>query len=226
MDLASVKKAYRFYAPIYDFVFGRIVEGGRKQAVAAFEQKPGDKILEIGVGTGRSLRYYAPHVEVIGIDVSREMLERARHRYLNPNYPQVKALLEMDAQSLEFPDNSFDGVVAMYVASVVPDPAAMVREMFRVCRPGGKIVVVNHFASKTGIFHKVEKSFAPLSKQLGFRPDFCLESFIRQVGYDPVRVSRVNLGGYWRLLEFVSNNGNGVNGTNGHPSAVEFERSK
>lgn len=212
MDIVSVKKAYRFYAPIYDFVFGRIVEGGRKQAVAAFEQKDGDKILEIGVGTGRSLRYYAPHVEVTGIDVSSEMLERARRRYLHPHYPQVKALLEMDAQSLEFKDDSFDGVVAMYVASVVPDPGAMVHEMFRVCRPGGVIVVVNHFASEAGIFRKVEKGFAPWSKRLGFRPDFCLESFVREIGYSPVRVSRVNLGGYWKLLEFTGSHGENGNG--------------
>lgn len=202
MDLSSVRRAYKFYAPIYDLVFGRIVEDGRRRAVSAFPQNPGDKILEIGVGNGRALRYYQKHVEVTGIDVSPEMLKVARERYLNACFPQVRSLLQMDAQALEFPDNSFDGAVAMYVASVVPDPAAMIREMFRVCRPGAPLVVVNHFASPRGVARRVERGLAPFSRRLGFRPDFCLENFVQTVGCEPSRITRVNLGGYWKLLEF------------------------
>ncbi len=206
MELGSVRKAYRFYAPIYDIVFGRIVDEGRRRAVATFDQKPGDRILEIGVGTGRSLRYYRPDVEVTGIDVSPEMLEKAR-RYVGPRYPQVKELLQMDAQSLDFPDSSFDGAVAMYVASVVPDPAAMIREMFRVCRPGAPLVVVNHFTSSNRVARRVERRFASLSDRLGFQPDFGLEQFVETVGHPPRRITRVNLGGYWKLLEFASPDG-------------------
>ncbi|MCC5841022.1 MAG: methyltransferase domain-containing protein [Opitutales bacterium] len=217
MNLEDVRKSYKFYAPIYDLVFGRIVEEGRRRAVEAVCRAPGDRILEIGVGTGRSLRYYKPDVEVTGIDVSPEMLERARKRYLSDRYPHVKALLKMDAQELEFPDNSFDGAVAMYVASVVPDPEAMVREMHRVCKPGAPFVILNHFASDRGVFRQVERRFAPLSRRLGFRPDFCLNQFVATVGRAPAKVSRVNLGGYWKLLEFrVPNEKNGSNGSNGH----------
>ncbi len=203
MDLSSVRRAYKFYAPIYDLVFGRIVEEGRRRAVSVFPQKPGDRILEIGVGNGRALRYYDPHVEVTGIDVSPEMLNVARGRFLNQRFPQVKALLQMDAQALEFPDDSFDGAVAMYVASVVPDPEAMIREMFRVCRPGSPIVVVNHFASRNGVARRVERGFAPFSRRLGFRPDFRLDDFVRLVGCEPRKITRVNVGGYWKLLEFT-----------------------
>lgn len=202
MKLEDVRKSYRFYAPIYDWVFGRIVEDGRRRAVAAFPQPAGEKILEIGVGTGRSLRFYQSCVEVTGIDVSAEMLERARRKYLTPRYPHVKALLEMDAQALDFPDDTFDGAVAMYVASVVPDPEAMMREMFRVCKKGSPIVILNHFASSKGLARSVEQRFAPLSGRLGFRPDFCMREFVQKVGREPTRVSKVNVGGYWKLLEF------------------------
>lgn len=203
MDLTSVQNAYKFYAPIYDLVFGRIVEEGRRRAVEALPQNPQDQILEIGVGTGRALRYYKPHVEVTGIDVSPEMLKTARRRFPQSNTPQVKALLQMDAQNLDFPDNSFDGAVAMYVASVIPDPAAMIREMFRVCRPGSPIIVVNHFASSKGLARRIERGFAPFSRHLGFRPDFNLDHFVRTVGCQPNSITRVNIAGYWKLLQFL-----------------------
>src|SRR5690554_5893045 len=113
MELARVKNAYRRYAPIYNLVFGWIVNEGRRKAIESLPQQPGDRILEVGVGTGISLPFYQPHVHVTGIDVSPEMLERARRRFLNEEFPQVEALLEMDAQHLRFPDNHFDSVVAM-----------------------------------------------------------------------------------------------------------------
>ena len=137
MDIASIQKAYRFYAPIYNSIFGRIVGEGRREAVDALPREAGDRILEIGVGTGLSLPLYEPGLKVTGIDVSPDMLEIARRKYPQQTHPQVHELLEMDAQNLDFPDNYFAGSVAMYVASVVPDPAAMMREMFRVTQPGG-----------------------------------------------------------------------------------------
>lgn len=203
MELVRVKNAYRRYAPIYNLIFGRIVNEGRRKAIQALPQKPGDRILEVGVGTGISLGFYEPHVEITGIDVSPEMLAKARREFPRREFPQVKALLEMDAQDLKFPDNHFDSVVAMYVASVVPDPKAMMEEMFRVCKPGSSILVVNHFASSKGPMRRMEERLAPLSERLGFRPDFSLDSFLETIECDPKRVLRVNIGGYWKLLEFV-----------------------
>lgn len=202
MDLTSVRKSYRFYAPIYDYIFGRIVNEGRRKAVACFPQRPGDRILEIGVGTGLSLGYYKPEIEVVGIDVSPEMLRRARQRIDQKGHRHVRQLLEMDAEKLEFPDNSFHGAVAMYVASVVPDPEAMMREMFRVCRPGSPVVVLNHFASNRRSLQKMERYFARFSSRLGFKPDFCLNHFVQVTGRQPQSVHPVNFGGYWKLLEF------------------------
>lgn len=218
MDLISVRKAYRFYAPVYDYVFGRIVNEGRRLAVSRFNQNPGDKILETGVGTGLSLPFYKPHVEVTGVDVSPEMLEKARRRFQTPRHPHVKALLEMDAQELEFPDNFFQGAVAMYVASVVPDPRAMMLEMFRVTEPGSPVLVVNHFASQKPILKTMESRLAPFSRKLGFQPDFSLEHFVDLLGFGPDKVTTVNVGGYWKLLEFRTpesprHNGHGKHST-------------
>ena len=204
MDLTSIRRAYRFYAPIYNVIFGGIVGDGRRAAVASFRRAPGDRILEIGVGTGLSLPLYGPEVEVTGIDVSREMLDIARRKYPASEYPQVRELVEMDAERLDYPDDSFHGSVAMYVASVVPDPERMMREMFRVTKPGGPVLVVNHFTSSKPLMREVETRLAPLSKRLGFRPDFSLEDFVERVGVAPERTCGVNFRSFWKLLEFRS----------------------
>ena len=204
MDIQSIRKAYRFYAPIYDLIFGGIVGEGRRAAVEALAGNPGDHTLEIGVGTGLSLPLYGPDVSVTGIDVSREMLEIARRNYPASKFPQVRSLLEMDAEQLDFTDNAFQGSVAMYVASVVPDPTAMMREMFRVTEPGGAVLVVNHFTSSEPLMRKIETGLAPLSKRLGFRPNFSLDAFVERVGVEPERVRGVNFRSFWKLLEFRS----------------------
>jgi len=240
MDISSVRRAYKFYAPIYDFIFGGIVGEGRRLAVSRLPQEPGAHILETGVGTGLSLPYYNRDVSVTGIDVSPEMLDKARRRFMGPEFPQVRALLEMDVQEMEFPDNTFQGAVAMYVASVVPDPRAMMKEIFRVTEPGAPVLVVNHFASSKPMLRRMESSLAPFSRRLGFRPDFSLEYFIEVLGFEPENVTPVNIGGYWKLLEFRSPakkekvNGHdhpsaahlGRNGVNGHDHGAEAGASK
>lgn len=202
MDLPSVIKAYRRYAPVYDFVFGPIFSEGRRVAAQRLSRIPGGRILEIGVGTGLSFRYYKRDVEIIGIDVSPEMLDVARRRTRKRRFHHVKELVEMDAQKLIFPDNSVDGVVAMYVASVVPDPKQMIAEMFRVARPGAPVLFVNHFTSKRKGLRKVESILSPFASRLGFHPDFPLEEFIETVGSEPESIESINLGGYWKVITF------------------------
>lgn len=202
MNIEAIKSAYRRYARVYDALFGPIFHPGRKLIVQSLALKPGDKVLEVGVGTGLSLPLYPNHVKVTGIDVSSEMLARARHRVDCLGLPQVEAILEMDGEHMHFADNSFDKVVAMYVVSVVPDPRRLVEEMRRVCKPGGDIFIVNHFRSRHPIIGVSEALLSPLSKLAGFRTDMELDKFLKQAQLDVVETRNTNLFGYWKVLRY------------------------
>ena len=138
IDEDAVRSAYRRWAPVYDHTFGRVAAEGRKHSVEIINQGKG-RVLEVGVGTGLSLPAYGRHLEIVGIDLSPEMLEKARERVATERLANVTGLHEMDASDLKFPAASFDTVVAMYVMTVVPDPEKVMRELSRVCRPGGEV---------------------------------------------------------------------------------------
>ncbi len=200
MNIDAIKTAYRRYARIYDVVFGPIFHPGRKVIIEALDCRPGDNILEVGVGTGLSLPLYPDDVKVTGIDISAEMLDKARERVELEGLDHVEAVLEMDAEQMRFADDSFDKVVAMYVVSVVPDPVRLVKEMSRVCKPNGEIFIANHFRSSNPLLRTGENLLAPLSKLAGFRPDFDLEEFLRKTQLEVVEMRNVNLFGYWKVL--------------------------
>jgi phosphatidylethanolamine/phosphatidyl-N-methylethanolamine N-methyltransferase len=171
MDETNIKTAYKRWAPVYDHTFGVVAAVGRKHAVEMINKSTG-RVLEVGVGTGLSLPAYNSDLEIVGIDLSTDMLEKARERVLEENLLNVTGLHEMDAGQLEFPDNSFDTVVAMYVMTVVPDPEKVMRELSRVCRPGGSVLIVNHFSTEEGVRGWVERRMAPFGDKLGWRPVF------------------------------------------------------
>jgi phosphatidylethanolamine/phosphatidyl-N-methylethanolamine N-methyltransferase len=196
MQIEAVKAAYRRYARIYDMVFGAVLQPGRKAVLDALALKPGDRVLEVGVGTGLSLPLYPKSVRITGIDVSREMLERARLRVARARLANIEALLEMDAEVMAFPDASFDKVVAMYVVSVVPRPAKLLEELHRVCRPNGEIFIVNHFHSENRFVGAFERALAGFSSQIGFNPDLDLRELLP--GTRNGDVSRVNL--FWKMV--------------------------
>mgnify|MGYP001036395584 FL=1 len=173
LDESSVLSAYRRWAPIYDQTFGRIAGEGRKHAVEIINGRTG-RVLEVGVGTGLSLPLYAKHLEIVGIDLSPDMLEKARARVANEGLDNVAGLYEMDAGHLTFADNSFETVVAMYVITVVPEPERVMRELARVCKPGGEVILVNHFSQDEGFRGWVERRMAPFADRLGWRPVFDL----------------------------------------------------
>jgi phosphatidylethanolamine/phosphatidyl-N-methylethanolamine N-methyltransferase len=174
IDEASVRSAYRRWAPIYDQTFGRIAAEGRKHSVEIINQRSG-RVLEVGVGTGLSLPMFGRHLEIVGIDLSPEMLEKARERVATEALDHVTGLHEMDASELTFPDNAFETVVAMYVMTVVPEPERVMRELARVCAPGGEVVIVNHFSQEEGVRGWVERRMAPFADHLGWRPVFDFE---------------------------------------------------
>jgi phosphatidylethanolamine/phosphatidyl-N-methylethanolamine N-methyltransferase len=169
VEIEAVNSSYRRWAPIYDRTFGAVTRTGRAKAVDYINQRTG-KVLEVGVGTGLSLRRYRPHLHVAGVDVSAEMLAKARAKAAT--LPAVIELRQMDARALAYPDDHFDTVVAMYLVSVVPEPERVVAEMARVCRPGGEVLILNHFARDAGMLSMLERAFAPFANLLGWHSDF------------------------------------------------------
>jgi phosphatidylethanolamine/phosphatidyl-N-methylethanolamine N-methyltransferase len=180
IDEEAIRSAYRRWAPVYDRTFGFVAAEGRRHAVEFINRTRG-RVLEVGVGTGLSLPAYGKHLEIVGIDLSPEMLEKARERVAEERLTNVTALLEMDAGELTFEDASFDTVVAMYVMTVVPDPEKVMRELSRVCKPGGDVIIVNHFSAEEGkpgwegMRGWVERRMAPFADKLGWRPVFDVE---------------------------------------------------
>jgi phosphatidylethanolamine/phosphatidyl-N-methylethanolamine N-methyltransferase len=171
MDEAAIRSAYRRWAPVYDNMFGWVTNEGRKHAVEMINERTGH-VLEVGVGTGLSLPTYRRELEIVGIDLSPDMLQKARERVAAEGLTNVAGLHEMDASELKFPDCSFDTVVAMYVMTVVSDPERVMSELARVCRPGGEVLLVNHFSAEDGMRGWLERRMAPFADKLGWRPIF------------------------------------------------------
>lgn len=200
----AVTSSYRRWAPVYDATFGRITGAGRRRAAAHVTAR-GGKILEVGVGTGLVLPLYGPEVEVTGIDYSPEMLAKAEEKVAREGLTHVRELRRMDARDLDFPEASFDTVAAMHVLSVVPEPERVVAEMARVCRPGGQVVIVNHFAAERGALRFAERLTAPLENLLGWQSDFAISHVLgdprlREIGRDPLPPFGMMT---WLLLERI-----------------------
>jgi phosphatidylethanolamine/phosphatidyl-N-methylethanolamine N-methyltransferase len=174
-DQATVRiGVYERLAAVYDFVFGVVLQPGRKRAVDRLGLKPGHRVLEVGIGTGLNAELYPRDCAVTGIDISRAMLEKARQRIHRNGLRHIQ-LLEMDAAHLTFPDDTFDIVYAPYLVSAVPDPVAVAREMRRVCRPGGRIVILNHFRSPNAWLATFERAITDFTAHVGFTADLDLD---------------------------------------------------
>jgi phosphatidylethanolamine/phosphatidyl-N-methylethanolamine N-methyltransferase len=167
-DREMVEQAYDRWAPIYDLVFGGVFSKGRDAAIQA-TNKIGGRVLEVGVGTGISLPLYAPHVRLFGTDISEAMLNKARKRVAEQKLKNVEGLAVMDAEKLEFPDNSFDVVMAQYVVTAVPNPEAALDEFARVLRPGGELIILTRVSADEGLRRFIEQGLQPVVRHLGFR---------------------------------------------------------
>jgi phosphatidylethanolamine/phosphatidyl-N-methylethanolamine N-methyltransferase len=197
-----VEAVYAKIAAVYDFTFGPTLHPGRLQAIQRMAIKPGDRVLEVGVGTGINLSLYPKEATVTGIDFSAEMLEKARERMSRKGVRNAR-LLQMDAMDLKFDDGSFDIVYAPYVISVVPDPVKVAREMYRVCRPGGRVIILNHFLSANALVSRVERWMSPATIHIGFKSDLDLPAFLAQAELHPKSIEKVNVPRIWSLITCV-----------------------
>ncbi|MCF3593652.1 methyltransferase domain-containing protein [Rhodobacteraceae bacterium LMO-12] len=185
MKAEAVTASYRRWAPVYDLTFGAVTGAGRRRA-GAYLTGRGGAVLEVGVGTGLALGHYGSGVEVTGIDFSNEMLAKAKRRVAEERLTHVKELRQMDAGELDFADASFDSVAAMHVLSVVPDPEGVMAEIARVLRPGGRVVITNHFARPKGPLATLERITAPLENLIGWQSDFQIERVLGTPGLTEV----------------------------------------
>jgi phosphatidylethanolamine/phosphatidyl-N-methylethanolamine N-methyltransferase len=197
-----VEGVYDKLAKVYDVVFGPTLHPGRVQAIRRMGLKTGERVLEVGVGTGINIPLYPRDCQITGIDFSASMLEKARDRVARGALRAVR-LLQMDAADLKFPDDSFDIVYAPYLISVVPDPVKVAQEMRRVCRRGGRIVFLNHFLSPNPILSRAERMISPLTIHIGFRSDLDLPAFLAQADLEPISIEKVNIPKIWSLVTCV-----------------------
>ena len=180
MSTSGVAKAYGRWAPVYDLVFGPVFRRGRSAAIEVAE-RIGGRVLEVGVGTGISLPAYRKSTRLFGIDISEPMLQKARDRVAELGLHNVEGLAVMDAERLDFPDDSFDVVVAQYVVTAVPNPEAALDEFARVVRPGGEIVLTTRIGADAGLRGTLEHLLQPVANRLGWRTEFSWERYRRWV---------------------------------------------
>jgi phosphatidylethanolamine/phosphatidyl-N-methylethanolamine N-methyltransferase len=202
VDNNFVDNVYEKLAKVYDLTFGPTLHPGRLQAIERMNIKPGERVLEVGVGTGINLALYPREAAVTGIDFSSSMLEKARERAAKPDAAPVR-LLQMDGADLRFADNSFDIVYAPYLISVVPDPVRVAQEMHRVCRPGGRVIILNHFLSPNLFVSRIERLISPATIHIGFKSDLDLPAFLAQADLKPLSIEQVNWPRIWSLVTCV-----------------------
>ena len=199
---AFIDGVYARLSPVYDMIFGAPLQPGRIAAVRQMAICPGDRVLEVGAGTGINAPLYPQDCHVTAIDLSAPMLDRARRRVARQGLAHIE-LLEQDAARMTFRNDSFDSVYAPYVMSVAVDPIRVAREMRRVCRPGGRIVILNHFRSTNPVLSKLERATSPLTVHVGFRLDLSLTELLRQADLWPASVERVNFPPMWSLVTCI-----------------------
>lgn len=198
-----VEGVYDKLAKVYDFTFGPTLHPGRLQAIQRMDIQSAERVLEVGVGTGINLSLYPKDCAVTGIDFSSSMLEKARERAARKDAPRNIRLLQMDAADLKFADGTFDIVYAPYLISVVPDPVKVAQEMRRVCRPGGRIIFLNHFLSPNPILSRLERLISPMTIHIGFKSDLDLPAFLAQADLKPISIEKVNFPRIWSLVTAV-----------------------
>lgn len=199
----SIKQTYDRFSSLYDLIFKPWLEFGRQRAIELLAPRSGARVLEIGVGTGLSLEYYPPDIEVLGFDYSLGMLRESQVKAKEMSHCPV-SLMQMDAQNMAFADNSFDYLMAAYVLTVVPDPRKAVREIFRVARPGAKVVIINYICSNNRLMGIIEDIFHPVFASLGlFTLKHDLPGLLKQYGAKDIKFEPTSLLNLHHIVSFT-----------------------
>jgi phosphatidylethanolamine/phosphatidyl-N-methylethanolamine N-methyltransferase len=196
---AHESKLYAEFAPLYDKIFGKIFYSRLESVIEELDIPPGAKVLEVGAGTGTSFPAYPTHCQVTGIDLAPDMLARAQRKIRENGWTHL-TVIEMNALDLDFPDNSFDYVMAFHVVTVVPDPVRMIAEAKRVCKPGGKIVIVNHFTSDFPLLGTLTEALDPVTRWLGWRTNLRLKPFIETTDLTVERMYKLSKTSLYTVL--------------------------
>ena len=203
MSVEYVEKVYNRYSSVYDLIFGKIFHSGREKAPELLALEPGMHLLDVGVGTGLTLSHLPLSCAVTGIDLSGKMLEEAEKRLLQLRRSNV-SLHKMDATRMAFEDSSFDRVLAAYFISTVPDPVSVVREMKRVCKPGGYLLFLNHFQSENVVWGALEKMVSPLCYRIGFKTDLNLRRLLSDTDLEVDVLERIDFAGNWKAVRCIN----------------------
>ena len=195
----STKKQYDGWAWFYDHTFGALVARRQKRALEQVRAKPGDRVLDLGVGTGMTLPHYPKDVSVVGVDLSLGMLKKAAIK-INDNGLHHCSLIQTDAMLPPFADESFDHVVITHVISVVSEPHKLLQWAQRLVKPGGRIVMLNHFQSTQPVVAWIEKVLNPVFVKIGWRSDLPLEDVLTGVELEVDYCFKTSMMDIWRIV--------------------------
>ena len=203
MQESSTRRIYNIWAYFYDPIVARLVKRRHRLAVRRMGLQSGDRVLDVGIGTGLSLETYPNDIKVAGLDISGGMLRKARQRTRKHDLTGV-SLIRANALEMPFASGSFDHVLISHVITVVSDPVCLVREIRRVGKPGCRIVIINHFQSGNRVMALIEKVLCPFFQKIGWRSDLSLERLMSQTGLNVDFRYKLDVVDFWHTV-FITN---------------------
>jgi phosphatidylethanolamine/phosphatidyl-N-methylethanolamine N-methyltransferase len=195
----NTNKIYSLYSHFYDSFFGRIFHQGLRIANKLLDVQPGEKILEVGIGTGMSLPLYPEYAEVVGIDISRDMIKQAEEKKQCLGFSNVRLCIT-DASMMSFKDGCFDKAIAAHSITVIPEPVKTLKEMKRVCKNNAEFFFLYYAGSNNKLIAMFEKAISPIRNKLGLGKAIDLEELLDSASFEIVFKDRINI---FRLCQII-----------------------